>query len=129
MVESNTFVWNELLTDETRRAGAFYCELLGWERKDVDAGPLGTYTLFRHRDRDVAGMMKPAAADYDGAPPPKWIAYIAVDDCDAVAARAAELGGEVIEPPQSVPGVGRICLFEDVVGAHVYVMEPARAPD
>lgn len=125
MVESNTFIWNELLTDDQADASAFYSALFGWEPNAVDAGALGTYTLFRCNGHDVAGMMKPSATDYDGSPPPKWIAYIAVDDCDFAAARAVELGGEVIEPPQTVPGVGRICLFRDVVGAHVYVMAPA----
>lgn len=128
MIESNTFIWNELLTDDEAGASRFYSTLFGWEPNEVDAGSLGTYTLFRRNGRDVAGMMKPLAPDYGGAPPPKWIAYIAVDDCDAIAQRAVELGGGLIEPPQTVPGVGRICLFRDVVGAQVYVMQPAQPP-
>jgi predicted enzyme related to lactoylglutathione lyase len=68
--------------------------------------------------------MNPVAADYGASPPPKWIAYIAVEDCDATAARAAELGGTVVEPPQSIPGVGRISLLKDAVGALIYVMQP-----
>lgn len=128
MVESNTFMWNELRTDDQPSAGAFYSQLFGWERSEVDAGPLGTYTIFRRDGTDVAGMMNPTAPDYGGSPPPKWIAYIAVDDCDAVAARAVELGATLIEPPLDVAGVGRICMFRDVVGAQVYVLQPEAAP-
>lgn len=124
MIETGTFLWNELLTDDQATAGCFYSHLFGWERKEVDAGPLGTYTIFRHNGRDVAGMMNPTAPDYGASPPPKWIAYIAVEDSDAIAARVTELGGTVIESPLDVPGVGRICMFKDPVGAHVYVLQP-----
>lgn len=30
-------------------------------------------------------MMNPQAQDYAGLAPPRWIAYIAVDDADAIA--------------------------------------------
>ncbi len=128
MSEHGTFLWNELLTDDQPTAGEFYSELFGWQRREVDAGRLGTYTLFQRDGRDVAGMMNPTARDYAGSPPPRWIAYIAVDDAAKTAARVADLGGTVLEPPNHVPGVGTICMFKDPVGALIYVMEPEQAP-
>lgn len=97
-------------------------------RREVDAGPLGTYTLFQRDGCDVAGMMNPTARDYAGSPPPRWIACIAVDDAARTAARVADLGGTVLEPPSHVSGVGTICMFKDPVGALIYVMEPELAP-
>jgi len=129
MTEPGTFLWNELLTDDQSAAGEFYIELFGWQRREVDAGALGTYTVFQRDGRDVAGMMNPTARDYAGSPPPRWIAYIAVDDAVRTAARVADLGGAVLEPPNHVPGVGTICMFRDPVGALIYVMEPERVPD
>jgi predicted enzyme related to lactoylglutathione lyase len=114
MSESNTFIWNELVTADQASAGPFYSELFGWERQEIDAGPLGTYTVFRLRGRDVAGMMNPTARDYGASPPPRWIGYIAVDDADRIAAQVPKLGGTVLEPPHGIPGVGRICMFQDV---------------
>lgn len=124
MTRPRTFIWNELLTDDQPTAGEFYSQLFGWERYEVDAGDLGTYTVFQIDGDDVAGMMNPTARDYAGSPPPRWIAYIAVNDADEVAGQVTALGGTVLEPPNDVPGVGRICMFKDPVGALVYVMQP-----
>jgi predicted enzyme related to lactoylglutathione lyase len=128
MVETGTFVWNELDTNDQATAGPFYSQLFGWERAEIDAGPLGTYTVFRRNGKDVAGMMNPTARDYGASPPPRWVAYIAVDDADAIAARATELGGAVLVPPHDVPGVGRISMLKDPVGAHAYVLQPETRP-
>jgi predicted enzyme related to lactoylglutathione lyase len=128
MTQHGMFIWNELITEDLATCGSFYSDLFGWERTETDAGPLGTYTVFRSADRDVAGMMKPTAKDYAGSPPPRWLGYIAVDDADAVAAKAVELGGIVHEPPNDIPGVGRIAMFSDPSGALVYVMQPAEPP-
>ena len=124
MPEPNTFMWNELVTPDQASAASFYTRLFGWERHEVDAGPLGTYTLFRQGGQDVAGMMNPTARDYSGSPPPRWIGYIAVSDAYAIAARVPQLGGKVLEAPHDVPGVGRISMFTDPTGALVYVMQP-----
>jgi hypothetical protein len=128
MTEPRTFLWNELLTDDQPTAGEFYSQLFGWQRREVDAGPLGTYTVFQRDGRDVAGMMNPTARDYAGSRPPRWISYIGVDDATNIAARVADLGGTVLEPPNHVHGVGTICMFKDPVGAFTYVMQPERAP-
>ena len=113
-----------MLATDQAAAGDFYSALFGWQLRTVDAGPFGIYTLFQIDGRDVAGMMNPQAQDYTGLAPPRWIAYIAVDDADAIASRVVDLGGTVLETPQDVPGVGRICMFADPGGAHVYAMQP-----
>jgi predicted enzyme related to lactoylglutathione lyase len=38
---------------------------------------------------------------------------VIVADCDANAARAAELGGRICLPPKDIPTVGRIATFID----------------
>jgi uncharacterized protein len=42
--------------------------------------------------------------------------YIAVDDCDAAAARVASLGGAVMVPPNDIPP-GRMAVCNDPQGA------------
>jgi predicted enzyme related to lactoylglutathione lyase len=91
MTQPGTIVWNELLTTDQAASGEFYSRLYGWQRQKVDAGPLGTYTLFQLDGQDVAGMMNPTVHDYAGSPPPRWIAYIAVDDADRIATQVIEL--------------------------------------
>jgi len=54
--------------------------------------------------------------------PPHWGAYVTVDDVDATARRAEELGGKVLVPPQDIPGVGRFCVVQDPQGAVISAM-------
>ena len=42
-----------------------------------------------------------------------WLAYFAVDDTDAVAAKAMELGAGVMLPPETMEGVGRYAVLTD----------------
>jgi predicted enzyme related to lactoylglutathione lyase len=46
-----------------------------------------------------------------------WGSYITVDDVDATADRAKELGGNIIVPITNVPTVGRFCMIQDPQGA------------
>ncbi len=127
MVQHGTFMWNQLVTTDQRKSGDFYAQLLGWGRKEVDAGPLGTYALFQQGGKDVAGMMNPTS-EYSRTHPSWWNAFIAVSDVDACMSRVAQLGGSVLEPPHDIPSVGRACLITDPLGAPVCLMTPANAP-
>jgi predicted enzyme related to lactoylglutathione lyase len=48
--------------------------------------------------------------------PPRWSVTFAVDDVDAIAARARELGGSVLAEPQNAPWV-RFAVLADPAGA------------
>jgi hypothetical protein len=50
--------------------------------------------------------------------------YFGVDDCDAVAALAAELGGEVSVEPYDVPQIGRTAVIGDPHGAVFSIVTP-----
>ena len=56
-----------------------------------------------------------------------WLAYFAVADVDATAARAGELGGLVAAPAFDAPGVGRIAVLGDPQGAIFAVITPEPA--
>ncbi len=127
MTENGTFMWNQLVTADQKKSGDFYSELLGWSRREIPAGPFGVYTIFDQNGKDVGGMMNPTT-DYSKSRPSWWQAFIAVADVDACAARVAELGGTVIEPPHDVPGVGRACLLADPMGAPVQLITAAQGP-
>ena len=124
MAEETPFIWHELVTTDQQKSGSFFCELLGWQTREVDAGKFGTYTLFIKDGKNVAGMMNPTA-DTPGAGP-YWHAYIAVEDVDHCAQRARELGGKVLVPVHQVPDVGRICVIADPLGAVTHLMQPQR---
>jgi hypothetical protein len=55
--------------------------------------------------------------------PAVWNTYIATDDVDAAAARAADAGGAVALAPFDVPGAGRVSFVADPSGATVALWE------
>lgn len=122
MTDQSPFVWHELVTPDQEKSGDFFCNLLGWSRKEVDAGQFGTYTLFQIDGKDIAGMMNPTS-DTPGSGS-YWHSYIAVDNVDECAKQAPTLGGSVVVPPHEVPDVGRICVLADPSGAVVHLMQP-----
>jgi predicted enzyme related to lactoylglutathione lyase len=124
---SAKFIWNELITTDQKAAGEFFSKLFGWERKEVDMGPMGIYTLFQDDGNDVAGMMDPLT-DYSRSKPSFWSAYIEVDDVDSYSAKVEGLGGTIIAPPEDVPNVGRVCMIADPNGAPICLMAPAKPP-
>ena len=109
-----TFCWNEFVTRDLVGARKFYTELLGWKADDT-AMPGMEYTLFKAHDKSVGGMMA-MPPDVPPGVPAHWMAYIQVDDVDAVAKKTVELGGQLLHGPQDVPMVGRFCIIQDPTG-------------
>jgi uncharacterized protein len=106
------FVWYELITTDLVAAGAFYASVVGWEMRDASM-PGMAYTLCATPRGTVCGLIDlPAEAGRLGAKP-CWIGYVGVDDVDAAATRAIELGGVVEVAPQTVPGVSRFAIITD----------------
>jgi predicted enzyme related to lactoylglutathione lyase len=74
-------------------------------------GPM-SYTEFKLDGKSIAGGMKPPMEGMPAA----WLVYFAVDDADAAAAKAKELGGTVMQEPTDIPA-GRIAVVVDPQGA------------
>ena len=64
---------------------------------------------------DVVATINPIPADQPDTPP-HWSVTFAVDDADATASKASELGGTVIVPPFDAPWV-RMTVISDPQGA------------
>jgi predicted enzyme related to lactoylglutathione lyase len=115
--EAGALCWNELYTTDPAAAGAFYTTLFGWQTEAVDMGPMGTYTLFKlpGETNNVGGMMA-MPPNMKGAPS-HWVAYIAVEDCDASTKKVGDLGGKTLMPPTDIPNIGRFSIVQDPTGA------------
>jgi predicted enzyme related to lactoylglutathione lyase len=116
--ETGTLTWNELITTDPA-AAKFYEQVLGVTTSTMDMGT-GEYTLFHVGDQMVGGSTPPPM---EGVPN-HWHVYFAVDDADATAAKAGELGGSVMVPPFDTP-VGRMAVLADPQGAVFSVIKPA----
>jgi hypothetical protein len=64
---------------------------------------------------DVVASLDPTAPD-DTETPAHWSVTFGVDDADAIAAKASELGGEVVTGPVDAPWT-RIAVIKDPNGA------------
>jgi uncharacterized protein len=107
-------VWNELTTKDPADSKEFYGAVFGWTGEDSQGGPF-PYTTWKLEERPVAGMMAMVGEEWPADLPPHWMVYFAVEDCDAAAARVAELGGVVSVPPTDIPW-GRFSVINDPQG-------------
>ena len=48
--------------------------------------------------------------------PPFWMTVFGNEDTDRTAAKAAEMGGQVLSPPFDIPEVGRFAVLTDPQG-------------
>jgi predicted enzyme related to lactoylglutathione lyase len=123
-----TFCWVELGTTDQDAAKHFYGSLFGWSFVDYPTGPGGSYTIFRLGGRDVAaGYMLQEAEKAHGVPP-HWNLYIAVDDADATATRAVELGAKLPAGVFDVFTNGRMAVVIDPTGAAFCLWQPKQTP-
>jgi predicted enzyme related to lactoylglutathione lyase len=114
------FHWNELWTRDADAAVRFYQKVFGYSSKSM-AMPDGTYHVLEKGGVPRGGIM----ASTDEKVPPMWLPYVAVDDCDAVVARAEKLGATIHAPPTDIPEVGRFAVLADSNGATFAVVKPA----
>jgi uncharacterized protein len=134
--EDGSLNFNGLNTRDLEGAKKFYGSVFGWRTLAVGAGAemwtLPGYGDYLERDNpdlrkqmaeagapegyeDVVAGINPIAAEQPDTPP-HWSVTFAVDDADATAAKATELGGKVIVPPFDAPWV-RTTVLADPQGA------------
>ena len=133
--EHGSLNFNGLATRDVEGAKAFYGALFGWEVLTLPAGLM--WTLPGYGDHleerspglreqmaqmgapdgfiDVVAALNPVA-DGDSEAPAHWSVTFAVDDADATAAKAGELGGDVVAGPLDAPWT-RMAVIKDPQGA------------
>ena len=114
MPADGTFCWNELATRDLEGAKRFYTELLGWQLKESGAAGAAYHEIVAGGEH-IGGIYQ-MGPEYGDAPS-HWMAYVAVPDVDARAARVEGLGGKLCVPPTDIPNVGRFCVVTDPSGA------------
>ena len=106
--------WTDLASPDLDASQQFYGSLFAWDFETQDTGdPNNPYVMARQGGKDVAGMMKLSAEMQAGGMPPVWSTYVTVADVEASAAKAKELGGNVLSEPMDVMDVGRMAVIAD----------------
>ena len=133
--EHGSLNFNGLATRDPEAAKAFYGAVFGWTTLALPAGVM--WTLPGYGDHleenspglreqmaqmaapdgfiDVVASLDPIASD-DSETPPHWSVTLAVDDADATAAQARELGAEIVTGPLDAPWT-RMAVIRDPQGA------------
>ncbi len=133
--EHGSLNFNGLATRDPEGAKAFYGAVFGWKTLALGAGSM--WTLPGYGDHleeaspglrgqmatmgapdgfvDVVAALNPIADD-DSDTPAHWGVTFAVDDADATAAKAGELGGEIVAGPFDAPWT-RMAVIKDPQGA------------
>jgi hypothetical protein len=73
--------------------------------------------MFKLDGRDVAATYSLNKEQKEQGVPPHWMLYIATDNIDETARRAAELGATVVAQPFDVMDAGRMAVIRDPQGA------------
>jgi uncharacterized protein len=134
--EPGSLNFNGLNTRDADGAKSFYGSVFGWETLDIGGGAemwrLRGYGGFLEQSEpglrrrmadsgaprgfeDVVATLNPIADDQPDVPA-HWSVTFAVDDADATAERANELGGQVVVAPFDAPWV-RMTVITDPQGA------------
>jgi uncharacterized protein len=140
--EAGTWNFSDLNTRDFDGAAAFYGDVFGWVAGALEGGGmeftflrLPGYGDFLERTVQpglragqeeagappefadvVASMVRMTSDRFPDDVPPHWSVTFAVDDTDATASRAEELGGTLMAPPMDA-GPTRIAVVRDPQGA------------
>lgn len=119
-----TLAWNELTTRDPQRAGSFYHQVFGWNAAADRAYGVAEHTTWLLGGQPIGGMI--TMSDQRRRAQARWTVYFAVDDCDAAALRAQQLGGAVSVRPINT-AAGRFALVRDPHGAMFSLLSPPSA--
>jgi len=133
--EHGSLNFNGLATRDTKSAEVFYGAVFGWKTLALPAGLMWTLPGYGdHLEQGSPGLREQTAqmgapegfidvvaalnpiADDDSETPAHWSVTFGVADANAAAAKASELGGEVVAGPFDAPW-SRMAVIKDPHGA------------
>jgi predicted enzyme related to lactoylglutathione lyase len=123
--EPGSVTWNEFMTRDYAGAKEFYEKVFGYTYTEMGDGTFD-YAMVEV-DGTAVGGLGGLPAEVPAQVPPHWRVYFAVEDCDAAAAKCAELGGTVMSEPKDMP-YGRFADLIDPQGAMFSVIKMAGQP-
>jgi uncharacterized protein len=120
---AGTLCWADLSTPDPKRASDFYSGLFGWQLISDPKDPSG-YLHIKNGEHFIGGI--PPAATRQPGVPAHWLAYFSVDDVDASASKAKQMGADLYPAPMTMEGVGRMAVVADPQGAVFAIFKSAR---
>ena len=110
------FIWFDLSTRDGMSARGFYERLLDWEIGEPAEGAPAAM---------IGGAEGPwGSISESGNGSSRWMPYVQVEDVDAAAAKAVDLGAKVLREKTRGPA-GWFATIEDPTGAALALWQPA----
>jgi len=111
-------VWWEINAADGEALAGFYRAVFDWKLpQDATTG------IWEQVASGRPGEIGGGIFTGKGALPPHRCLYVAVEDIEAVCARARAQGREILQGPFAVPGVGRLAFFRDPEGHMLGLIE------
>jgi uncharacterized protein len=112
--EPGTLCWNELMTRDYKGAKAFYGSVFGYTFDEIGEG-FSYSTVRRAGDGEVVAGVGELDEGMPAEVPASWVTYFMVEDTDASAAKAVELGASTVREPVDTP-FGRMAPMIGIQG-------------
>ena len=120
----------EMPYDDPKRLARFYTAAFGWKTRMLGE-EMGGYVLAATSESSADGTPRKPGRINGGFFPrkPLWPAQypsvvIAVGDIKQAMAKVASAGGEVLDKPMDIPGIGAYVSFTDTEGNRVGMLQP-----
>jgi predicted enzyme related to lactoylglutathione lyase len=108
--------WVDLAATDERSARRFYERLFGW-RSSVTPVEHGSFRRFCLDGETGASVYQLGKHHLAHSVPSHWTPYISVCNAAESVSRAQSLGATAIVEPFDIPGIARIALLQDPIGA------------
>lgn len=118
--------WADCATTDLDAAEAFYAAVFGWSSERETDSTGSVYSVQRLDGKRVAGVYELSDELRDMGVPSHWATYFEVADLDEGLAKVKKAGGTLLDGPIDEPGVGRMAVVQDAVGAYLRLWVPAR---
>ena len=100
----------EIAADDPEALAEFYSELLGWKFEEMPGGQTKYWGIETGGEGPMGGMMERQS------PEQSVLNYVNVESVDDYAAKAEELGGQVVMGKTQVQGMGWFAVVVDPQG-------------
>ncbi len=125
--QQGEFNWVDLAAKDLEAQTRFYEALFGWSHRDVAEPGAPVYRMFTLDGAIVAGASQLTPEMMAAPVPSVWNTYLAADDVDGLANRAAGLGAQVFMPPMDAAKEVRLAGIQDPTGAPVFLLKSSGA--
>ncbi len=129
MAKMNPVVHFEMPAKDRQRVSDFYSKVFGWNMVQMGA-EMGNYLIAQTTETDENNMAKTPGAINGGFWESKQdddVPHIVlqVENVEESMEAIKTQGGEILDGPMDIPGIGKFVMFKDSEGNRVGMLQPA----